>query len=361
MSGKEVVHYPKGAAKAETTSRRQHGDISNYDGTMLPKEKTLALTRSFFELSGAHPYIFDTLAYVCTKYRQNIDRIDDEKETHFRVRIPFEHFLDFALDGRNQYKPRLMAEIYDLAMVQKGKVLPLDRDHSVLTVPLRVELFYEDGNKVDRDTIRHFQNLNGEWPVKGITIEFYKPLFASLFIGVHGESWFPLPKAFHAKMLEAMDKYRNRPEFKNAGITAFPIQYRKLYLYMNLHDNGIGEHLHLNAEDAMLSCYPTLVKTVKTATGDQHYIDWWPSRLFVRKGCNLFNRMADDGLMDGVKLVPTGIWYDKPLQELRVKVQRAKKYKEVPEFTDDSPFAALPDLRPNEDNNNTTSDEKPPF
>jgi len=361
MSGKEVVRYPRSAAEAETTSRRQHGDILNYEGSRLSQEKIDTLTRSFFELSGAHPYVFDTLAYVCTKYKDNIDRLDDEKETHFRVRIPFDHFLDFALDGRNQYKARLMTEIYDLAMVQKGKVLPFDRDHSVLTVPLRVELFYEDGNKVDKETIRRFANLNGEWPVKGITIEFYKPLFASLFIGTHGESWFPLPKAFHAKMLESMDKYRNRPEFRDAGIMAYPIQYRKLYLYMNLHDNGIGEHLHLNAEEAMLSCYPALVKTVYNEEGKHNYIDWYPARLFVRKGCNLFNKMADDGLMDGVKLVPTGIWYDKPLRELRVKVQRAKKYNAVPNFMDESSFASLPDLRPEEAKNNQNIDEKPPF
>jgi hypothetical protein len=340
----DTVHYPKAAANAETTSRRQHVSIVE-EGELLPPEKIDTLTRSFFDIAGAHPYVFDALSFICTFHRQAIERRDNSSETHFRVRIPLAHFLDFALDGRTQFKHRLMTELYDMASIQRGKVLPLDADHSVMTVPVRVELFYEDGRKLDPSTARQFENLKGQAPVSFIAIEFYKPLFQSLLHGKAGESWFPLPKAFHAKMLATMDKCRDLPEFKNAGILALPIQYRKLYLYMNLHDNGQGDRLNMDGMDTLLSCYPTLVHD----RGGSRYIDWWPGRLFIKKACELYNRMADHGLMDGVKFVPTGIQYDKPIKQFCVRLQRGRHYSGLPAFQDESPYASLPDLRPTEE------------
>lgn len=310
----------------------------------MPEEKIESLKRSFFEISGAHPYVFDALAFVCTYHKKAIERGDNPLETHYRVRIPIDNFMDFALDGRVQFKHRLMAELYDMAMIQKGKVLPLDAKHSVLTVPVRVELLYKDGSRVNPAVARQLENLNGQLPVDMIAIEFYKPLFHSLLKGEDGESWFPLPKAFNAKMLELMDILRDKPEFKYAGITALPNQYRKVYLYMNLHDNSIGEYLHLDAIDSLLSCYPSLISTRRGV----HYIDdWWPARLFMKKAALFFYQMADRGLMEGVKLVPTGIWYDKPLRKFRFRLQRNQSYKAIEAFKDESPYADLPDLRPN--------------
>ena len=337
----DTVHYPKAAAKAEAISRRQHLQIQDENG-ILPAEKVESLTRSFFEIAGAHPYVFDALSYVCTYHKAAIERRDNSTETHFRVRIPLEKFLDFALDGRTQFKHRLMAELYDMASIQRGKILPLDANHSVLTVPVRVDLFWEDGAKVDPVLARRLENLKGPAPVSFLVIEFYKPLFQKLLEGENGESWFPLPKAFYAKMLETMDVLRPEPEFKYAGITANPIQYRRLYLHMNLHDNGIGEQLCLDGVDTLLSCYPGLVHD----RGTGKYVDWWPGRLFIKKACALFNRMADMGLMDGVKFVPTGIQYDKPIKQFKVRLQRGTKYRNVPAFKDESPYASLPDLRP---------------
>jgi len=337
----DIVHYPKAAANAETTSRRQHSVIFE-EGQQLPPEKVEKLTRSFFEIAGAHPYIFDALSYICTFHRQAIERRENSTETHFRVRIPIENFLDYALDGRSQYKHRLMTELYDMASIQRGKILPLDAGHSIKTVPIRVDLFYEDGTKLHPATARKLESLKGQAPISYIAIEFYKPLFQTLLQGKDGESWFPLPKAFHAKMLETMDECRELPEFKNAGIQALPIQYRKLYLYMNLHDNGLGERLNLDGVDTLLSCYPTLVKD----KGGERYIDWWEGRLFIKKACELYNRMADKGLMDGVKFVPTGIQYDKPIKQFRLRLQRGRNYSGIPPFKDESPYASLPDFRP---------------
>jgi hypothetical protein len=342
---KNTVHYPRAVAKAETTSRRQHAVIYEQSGEALPDYKVHELTKAAFELAGAHPYVFDALAFVCTHYGESVERRERSTETHYRVRIPFTHFLDFALDGRLEYRNRLMAEIYELASAPKGKTLPFDANHSILTVPLRVELIHKDGRVVDPGTIRRLSNLNSEGvPIKMVTLEFYKPLFSSLFIGAYGRSWFPLPKAFHAKMLSEMDSCRALPEFKNAGIFAHPLQYRRLYLYMNLHDNGLGNTLNLDGAETLLSCYPSLVE----GRGGENYVKWWPARLFIKKACSLFNRMADKGYMEGVKFIPTAIQYEKPLKQFRLSLQRGN-YRGLPQFVDESPYASLPDLRPGEE------------
>ena len=337
----DTVRYPKAAANAETTSRRQHVQIME-EGMPLLDEKVKNLTRSVFEIAGAHPYLFDALSFICTHHRLAIQRLQNPAETHLRVVVPIEPFMDFALDGRHQYKHRLMAELYDMASIQRGKILPFDADHSIMTVPVRVDLLYEDGRKIDPNIARQLKNLKGQARISHLVIEFYKPLFRSLMVGKYGQSWFPLPKAFHAKMLEMMDECRDLPQFINAGITAYPIQYRKLYLYMNLHDNGLGDRLNFDAVETLLSCYPTLVHT----RNGKPYLDWWTGRLFIKKACELFNRMADKGLMDGVKFVPTGIQYDKPIRQFHLRLQRAARYAGLPAFKDESPYAKLPDLQP---------------
>ena len=32
--------------------------------------------------------------------------------------------------------------------------------------------------------------------------------------------------------------------------------------------------------------------------------------------------MGEAGLLEGVKLIPTSVWYDKPMKELKVEIKR---------------------------------------
>jgi len=334
MNKNQIVKYSKFVAKAETTSRRQHVNIID-DRTeeKIKIAKTEQLTRSYFELSGAYPYIFDALSYVCTHYKDAIMRQNDESETHYRVIVPKKAFEYFALDTYEKYEKSMMAELYKLAKEPKAKVLPLDLNHSILTVPIRVDLIHEDGTIISESTLKKYENLNGELPVKYIAIDFYKPLFKPLLTGKYGVSWFPLPKAFHAKMLDAMDRYKdlpefNKPEFQKEELKPYAKTYRKIYLYMNLHDNGLGNKLRLDAMDMMLSCYPEIVKT----KNNYRYLKWWESRLLIVKACLLFNKMAEEGLLEGVKFAPTKIQYDKKTRQFNITIVR-ENYRQIEKLT----------------------------
>jgi len=191
---KNQIRYPKAAAEAETTSRRQHGEkitrdenslgIIARDPYAMSAEKMDNLTRAAFELAGAHPFVFDAIAFLCTHYPRLIDRKTDSTELHFKTTFPIDKFFDFALDGRTDFKPQLMTELYELARNPKGKMLPLDKNHSILTVPICVSIVREDGQLADLDAMRLETLKQGNPNIKGLAkaviVEFYKPLFSGL-------------------------------------------------------------------------------------------------------------------------------------------------------------------------------------
>lgn len=332
---KKIIRYPKKTGHAETKSRRSHALIKNQNDIMLSGQYINALTRSAFELAGAHPYIFDTLAYICSHHRHAIERKNNQLETHYRVRVPIDYFKKFALDGCTICEKSLMTELRNLVSNQKPKVLPMTNEYSILTTPIMVNLVLKERSEVTPETIKRLSHLKnrktGEshqeegrgLPLKMVIIEFYKPLFASLFAGQFGNNWFPIPTAFHAKMIEEINNCRNLPEFQKINIKALPIQYRKLFLYMNLHDNSTGKKLILDATDTLLSCYPSLL----SSKNGKHYINnWWKARLFVQKACLLFNCMAEKGLMDGAKFIPTKIHYNKSLRKFELTLTRQRKH-----------------------------------
>jgi len=333
---KNLMKYSKELAKAETTSRRQHKFIiDKRTEEEIKIIKIEQLTRSIFDLSGAYPFVFDALAYICTHHQAIIERKNIPQETHYRVIVPIRHFQDFAIDKYKELRNKMMTELYELAKEPKAKILPLDLNHSILTVPIRVDLIHKDGSEIPAPFLKIYQNLNGELPIKAVVIEFYKPLFRSLLEGEHGIRWFPLPKSFHAKLLDVIKRCRDLPEFQDPEFQKEELKanantYRKIYMYMNLHDNGKSERLTFNAVDMMLSCYPEMVKI----KNDKKYLDWWNSRLFIKKACILFNIMGQEGLLDGVKFVPTGIQYYKPSEQFKIRVVRSidRQYKQIEPF-----------------------------
>ena len=180
----------------------------------------------------------------------------------------------------------------------------------------------------------NLKNLKeGGQEIKFVVIEFYKPLFYQLLRGKHGEAWFLLPKAFHAKMLKAINEYKDLPEFKRYGNLATSINYRKLYLYFNLHDNKRGDNLTYDALELSLHCLP---ENINEKNGKRYLDNWYKLHQFTQKGTRLFHKMAQDGLLEGVSIIPTSVYYEKPAKEIKIKLQRNTKA--IPEFIDETPF-----------------------
>jgi len=327
----KTVKYPKTLVKAEISSRRQLKSTELVDEQQkIIEEKISELNKGSFELAGVFPYIFDVLCYVCTHAKEAIERRGNNSETHFRVKIPTEAFYDFALDGELDQKHKLLKELLELHQNPKTKALPLNADLSISTQPIRIDLIHQNGRRITGN-LKNLQQ--GGQEIKFIIIEFYKPLFSQLLEGRHGKAWFILPKAFHAKMLKAIKQYKDLPEFKRYGNLATSINYRKLYLYFNLHDNKKGDYLTYDSVDLAEHCLP---ENISEKNGKAYLDNWFKLHQFTQKGTRLFHKMGQDGLLKGVEIIPTSIWYEKPAKEIRIKLKRNAI--EIPEFTDETPF-----------------------
>jgi hypothetical protein len=324
MSAK-TSKYPKSLAKAETTRRKGHegNEIVTTDGQALALEK---LTQAVFNLSGAYPYLFDTISYVATHHQEAIERQDNDKETHYRVRIPIEKFIDMALDEHTSLKSDLWAEMYKLMRSNQPKALPMGDGHTIVTTPIRMDLIMEDGTKGGAENLKNTRAEGAR--IKFVILEFYKPLWKSLLSGPKGQAWFLIPKALQAKLKTSIMAWKDDQEFSKYGVFGTVLNYRRLYLYLNLHDNSSGSYINYDGIDLAKACIP---KNVKASKGKE-YLDWYPTHQFMQKGLRLFHRMASNGMMEGVKLIPKSVWYSKPIKNFRVELQR-NDYQAIPDFT----------------------------
>jgi len=312
------LHYPRNIAITETKNRRDHSLI-DIDACMnINKELTTKITKSAFDVSGAFPYLFDALSYICTHHKDKIKRFEDSEETHYRVEVPFNFFIFFALDGKNEYKKSLMTEIYSLALKPLGKVISLDKTRSILTIPIFLQLVYDDVSNGDQAKIKRLVPFGNKLPISKIIIDFYKPLFSDLFSGDYGEKWIPIPKSFHVKLLESIDICKTSSNFVTSNHVATPVCYRKLFMFMNLHDNGKGKNLFLKSKEVLLACYPSLLDDIDGS----RYIRYTATEEFLTNAETLFKKMSENGLLEGAKIFPQKISINRTTEVISVGLKR---------------------------------------
>jgi len=316
---KKTARYPKDLAKVETFNR--------FDMSELIEQQDLQnLERAAFELAGAYPFVFDALAYICTHHKDAIK--DNEGETHYTVAIPVESFNDFALDGYDESYDYMRKELYQIIDKPEKKLMPLSKQYDIYTEPIRISVVHEKN--------KFFGNLarkKGAHKIKGFIINFYKPLFKPLLTGQYGTAWFPIPKAFHAKLIHTIKEYGHLPVFQQYGNFGHATNYRKLYFYLNLHDNSQSDKIYYDAIDLTARCLPSNIITINNT---KYLREWFTTHQFLQKGLKLFNLMAKIGLMEGVKLIPESVFYEKPIKQIRVKIVRPEKDTAIPDFIDET-------------------------
>jgi len=343
---KKAVRYPKATATAETSKKKHHKEIyKNEIGNILEKleeQQIHSLSRTQFDLSGAYPYLFDALSYICTHRKDLVELADDPQSTHFRVTISYNELLDFALDTHKEQKLLLLQNLINLAKNPQGKTIPISPTKSITTIPIIVSLFRELDTKLPPNEIKRLENLKNienEIPIKGVQILFFKGLFYRLFENTeYGADWFPMPKAFQAKLVYTLKTQQNNPQLLRYKVKGYPVTYRRYFLYLNLHDNSIGEKLTLNSIDLWERINP---REVECKNGKKYLKRWGKARTFLQKANTVLNIMAHKGLLDGAKTAPKGVWYEPPLKEYTVYLAR-KDFTELSELKDYSPNKDLP-------------------
>jgi hypothetical protein len=379
----ETSKYPRTLAKVETTSRRQH-EIEKIKAD--PKDIVLLTKRGTFTFANAYPYIFDALSDLCTnfataQYKDNkgrirnvIERQDNDTETHYRAILKIQTFAEMALNGHNEYWDSFLVQLYKLAAHPEKKVLPFIEGYSILTEPVRIDLVTENGDKLSESEKTSLSNLKNrpdshKGKLELIMIEFYKPLFESLFQrnskGELGNNYIQVPKALNAEIKATAEYLRRIGYFQGTDINAEAVplhesEARAIFLYMAQHDNKIGEHITLDAMDFAESCFPGDVKytyeeILDEKTGKpgidrrtkepkrvvkEKYLsraDGFKIRSKIKKTIVTFKKMGSIGKMDGGQFIPleldeTRVQYNHTAKKYRIRVLRPKN-QAVPIFS----------------------------
>ncbi|MDA0027769.1 hypothetical protein OFR39_14240 [Brachyspira hyodysenteriae] len=77
--------------------------------------------------------------------------------------------------------------------------------------------------------------------------------------------------------------------------------YRQLFLYLCLHDNGRSHEIEYDFKDIIKKCF----RQNTQLKGDSIFLkDKSKAYNFIKKGLELFNQMAKDGLIDKINVLP---------------------------------------------------------
>lgn len=339
----KIAHYPKTLAFAENIGNIKN--VNTEDNDKLPEflndlalKNKESFTRSYFEYFGAYPYVFEAVAYALTqlpreKAKEYITPVEDG--LFFEMKFSWETFKDYALDGMPNQTDNLIQRLKEMALNPQGKVIPISPTQTITTTPIRITLISEDGRNLSNQEIKRLENLNkttlnnglDRLPIKGLYIQCFTPFFADLLKGQYGENWFPIPKAFYAKMIETQRKYRNDEEISKIDVKGNPATYRKLFLYMFMHDNKMGNQLNFDCIDLWKSVSPKEIQYQVNKSGEKiaYLKRKEDARKFIYKGNLLLNRMAREGFLDGVTFAPNKVFCDYDKMKYTVFLKRVPK------------------------------------
>jgi len=267
------------------------GDII-FEGR-VHKEK-ISISRATCNFSGAYPYLFDVISYVCTHAKKAIKEVDN----YYSVTIPYEKFLDFALDGCSGQMRYLQNELYRLDKFKQNKLIAIDDKTSLYALP--VVLAYKTGSRKRSlsDRGRRGAEQLGQEVHAEIQILFLKCLFQD--IKENDNKYIDFPKAFFAKLKAVENAFENKYVYRDpntglntlvdkkelqrltqksdlitdtsgilplSGTISAEVIY-KLLNYFRLHDNSISQKIRLKGVDVLKHCAPQYIKTQKNKDGD---------------------------------------------------------------------------------------------
>ena len=300
------------------------------DGDMIfngkiRKEK-ISISRATCNFSGAYPYLFDVISYVCTHAKEAIIEADN----YYSVTIPYQKFLEFALDDRTGQLKYLQNELYRLDKQRQSKLIALDEKTSLYALP--VLLAYKAGERPLSEKGKRGAEQLGQEVHAEIQILFLKCLFQD--IKENGNKYLDFPKAFFAKLKDVEKAFENRYVFKEPntglnrlvdkkelqklvqkhdlvtdisdmkplnGIISAEIVY-KLLNYFRLHDNSISPKIRLKGIEVLKHCAPQYIQTRKDKQGNStdYYQNVEEAKAFLRLLAIAINEVCRVGILNAL-------------------------------------------------------------
>lgn len=327
MTTPQVFHkerHENGVEYYKEVSYTQDGDMI-FNGK-IRKEK-VSISRATCNFSGAYPYLFDVISYVCTHAKEAIIEADN----YYSVTIPYETFLDFALDDCTGQLRYLQNELDRLDKSRQSKLIALDEKTSLYALP--VLLAYKAGERpLSEKGRRGAEQLSVEVHAE-IQILFLKCLFQD--IKENDNKYIDFPKALFAKLKAIENAFENKfvyvepytglnrlvdkkelqkilastgsnstapSEMKPlAGQVTAEIVY-KLLNYFRIHDNSKTPKIRLKGIDVLKHCAPQYIQTRKNKRGEStdYYKNAEEAKSFLQLLAIALNEVCRVGLLNAL-------------------------------------------------------------
>jgi len=341
---KRLEQMPKNISTMITTPQTFHKErhengveyykVVSYtpDGDMILNNKIcrekISISRATCNFSGAYPYLFDVISYTCTHAKDAIKEVDN----YYSVTIPYEKFLEFALDGCTGQLRYLQNELFRIDTTKQSKLITIDKNSSLYAMP--VVLAYKSGNcerALSKKGKRGAEQLKKE-PNTEIQILFLKCLFQD--VKENGNKYTDFPKAFFAKIKAVERTFENKFVFiepdtglnllvdKNqlqklikkhgivtditdarplTGMISAEVIY-KLLNYFRLHDNTKSPKIRLKGIDVLKHCAPQYIQTIKDKHGNSsdYYKNADKAKPFLNLLAIAINEVCQMGILNAV-------------------------------------------------------------
>lgn len=298
----EVVTTPQSIHKARHQKGIEYYNKVAYtpSGEMILNgrinKETISISRSTCNFSGAWPYLFDVIFYVCTHKKENITKT----ENYYSVTIPYQTLLDLALDGYTEQTRYLQNEFYRITQSAQHKLIAINENVTLYAPPSIVAFKFGDrplSEKGKRGARQLKKEIHAE-----VEILFLQCLFRDLV--EENSRYSVIPKGFFSKLKAIENSFKDQHILEGSNTEGIKFvdqkdirQYalaqttqsielnyltsqvtaeiaNKLFSYFRLHDNSTSKEIRkLRTIDVLKHCVPQYVRTLKSKTGE--YIDYY--------------------------------------------------------------------------------------
>jgi hypothetical protein len=204
----DIEHTPRPAARALMTTtainkERQAAGIEYTEGVEyiddtpkfgdMVEPYSVKISRVTSELSGAFPFLFNTISYVLTnEVVKKAFYTEIDKGYYDSIVLPLDVFMDITLDKTKGVRPFLMSELAKLEKNKPSKIIPFDENVSVYGQPIILT--------IGREKAGHIEHINRDrldTKLTKVQILFMKCFFRNT------NGYIQEPKAVYAKLIAA--------------------------------------------------------------------------------------------------------------------------------------------------------------
>jgi hypothetical protein len=302
---KDKMHEPRKVEEALTSPavihrQRAENGVQYYDGISYDpdgnpvlgneiEQYKVKISKATTDLSGAFPYVFDALAYICTHAKQLV-RTSQKDSSYYDVVIPYDKFIDLCIDESTFLEARFKSELYQLMHKEQAKIIPFDEHTSFFGFPLVIALKAGTGEKLKPQILKIMKNLkkikhiiykkNPEndtgskkevervefedfdkslKPVGSVEILFLKSLFRNTL--ENKNAYTNAPKGLYAYIQRAVLKVREKAQLNDVlpqeteyyEDDHFISSYNRLWHYLHLRDNDTLQYWKYPEEEHIMS------------------------------------------------------------------------------------------------------------